>query len=227
MVATPKKDADRLPVSVDIVLLTIKDGVLHAALTPRVGEYLHGELALVASTVHINEDNHLGETVERTLRDRGGLSDIYVEQLYTWGDATRDPRGWSISIAYLGLVPVHKLAKAEKQFEFMPVDKLPTLPFDHNKIISTAVWRVRGKGGYSTIPARLLPKEFTMSQMREAYEAVLGRKLDAQSFRRKVMALELVKSTGKKKSLIEEGIDRPTEIFKLRNPAAETFDRML
>jgi hypothetical protein len=155
------------------------------------------------------------------------LNGIYVEQLYTWGSRTRDERGWSLSIGYIGLVPMHRLANAEKHFEFFPVDNPPELPFDHDKILQTAVWRVRGKGGYSTMPAQLLPKTFTFGQMREVYETVLGRKIDATSFRRKVMAMELVTSTGKKEKRPEAGQDRPGELFKLRASTAETFDRSL
>jgi hypothetical protein len=221
------KGPDTLPVSVDIVLLTVKDGGLYAALAPRAGEFLHGVPALVASTIHTNEDQHLEETVRRTLRERGGLNDIYVEQLYTWGDATRDSRGWSIAIGYFGLVPIDRLEAAEKQLEFRPVDHLGELPFDHNKIINTAVWRIRGKGGYSTIPARLLPEEFSLGQMQTMYEAVLGRKLDTSSFRRKVEVLGLVEETGEVKSIKDEGRLRPSKMYRLNHLEIDTFDRTL
>lgn len=214
--------------SVDIVLLTIRDGKLHVALAPREGKHRHGELALIGGTIHMNEDAHLGETVERILRARGGLEGIFVEQLYTFGSNTRDERGWSVSIAYYGLVPMHRLEMTSKDLKFIPVDALPELPFEHNRIIETAVWRVRGKGGYSTIPARLLPEEFSLTQMLEVYEAVLGKKLDQSSFRRKVQTKELVEPTGNKVILKTEGSKRPSEMFRLRQAdGEETFARSL
>lgn len=210
--------------SVDIVLLTIKDKALHVALAPREGVHRHGELSLIGGTIHMKEDRHIGETVERILKTRGGLDDIFVEQLYTFGSDTRDERGWSLSVAYYGLVPMHRLKKTEKALQFLPVDALPTLPFEHNRIIDTAVWRVRGKGGYSTMPARLLPKKFSLAQLQDVYEAVLGKKVDTSSFRRRVKDLGIIKSTGKKE--IVPGTFRPSEMFKLRDNI-ETFEGTL
>ncbi len=113
-----------IPVSVDIVLLTIKDDSLHVALARREASYRNGELALIGATVNTDRDEHLGETVQRILEERGGLNDIFVEQLYTFGSRTRDERGWSLSVSYYGLIPMHMLEKASKALEFYQVDNL-------------------------------------------------------------------------------------------------------
>src|SRR5690606_28631228 len=126
--------------------------------------------------------------------------------------------------AYYGLLPITELEKNEDHLTFYPVDELPKLPFDHKDIINTALDRVRGKGGYSTIPARLLDERFSMAQMRNIYSAVLGQELDPSSFRRKVLSLGIVESTNEK-SHVGDG-DRPSEMFKLK-PGVINFDNKL
>jgi 8-oxo-dGTP diphosphatase len=208
-------------VSVDIVLLTVIDQQLHAALVNSRSTYLDGQLALIGGTVHPDDDKTLDHAVRRILANRGGLSRIFVEQLYTFGSRERDPRGWSVSVAYYGLLPVTNLKNKRRELSFYPVDKLPNLPFDHKQIINTAVERVRGKGGYSTIPARLLGEKFSMLQMRQIYSAVLGEELDMAGFRRKVLSLGIVRSTNEKARI--EGATRHSELFELV-PGVINFD---
>lgn len=211
-------------VSVDLVLLTVKDDKLQVALAAREPSFKKGQDALIGGTVDVDQDDDLEGTVARILKDRGGLSDIFVEQLYSFGGKARDPRGWSVAVAYYGLIPVTTLDTTAKHFSYYSVDDLPPLPFDHAEIVKSAVERVRGKGGYSTIPARLLDKEFTLSQMRDIYAAVLGTDIEQNSFRRKVIQLGIVTST-KRKGFFGRG-DRPSEIFTL-TPGVVNFDRSL
>ena len=208
-------------VSVDIVLLTLVDNRLQVALVKSRSSYLDGQLALIGGTVHPDEDKTLDHAVRRILAERGGLSKIFVEQLYTFGSKDRDARGWSVSVAYYGLLPITKLEKTEQELTFYPVDKLPKLPFDHRNIIRTAVERVRGKGGYSTIPARLLDKRFSILQMKDVYSAVLGERIDAAAFRRKVLSLGIIRSTNEKVHLGKG--TRPSELFELV-PGVVNFD---
>jgi ADP-ribose pyrophosphatase YjhB (NUDIX family) len=211
-------------VSVDIVLLTVIDNKLQVALTKSQSNYLKRSLALVGGTVDKDKDRNLEDTVQRILSARGGLHGIFVEQLFSFGSVDRDPRGWSVSVAYYGLLPITELEKNEEHLTFYPIDDLPDLPFDHHEIIGTAVDRVRGKGGYSTIPARLLDKRFSMGQMRNIYSAVLGQELDPSSFRRKVLSLGIVESTNEK-SHVGDG-DRPSEMYELK-PGVINFDNKL
>lgn len=208
-------------VSVDIVLLTLIDKRLQVALVKSRSSYLNGQLALIGGTVHPDEDKTLDHAVHRILAQRGGLKKIFVEQLYTFGSRDRDDRGWSVSVAYYGLLPITELEKNEQELTFYPVDKLPKLPFDHKKIVNTAVERVRGKGGYSTIPARLLGKKFSMLQMKQIYSAVLGEELDMSAFRRKVLSLGIVRTTSEKARI--DGATRPSELFELV-PGVVNFD---
>lgn len=208
-------------VSVDMVLLTIVDERLHVALVESKSSYLNGQLALIGGTVHPDEDKTLDHAVLRILAQRGGMKKIFVEQLYTFGSRNRDPRGWSVSVAYYGLLPIAELKKTELAMTFYPVDKLPKLPFDHKKIIKTAVERVRGKGGYSTIPARLLEKKFSLLQMKQIYSAVLGEEIDIAAFRRKVLSLGIIRSTNEKVRINKA--NRPSELYELV-PGVVNFD---
>jgi 8-oxo-dGTP diphosphatase len=212
-------------VAVDIVPLTLIDDKLQVALAKSRSGYLKGKLALIGGTVDPRLDNDLDETVNRLLAERGGLSDVFLEQLYTFGSGKRDERGWSVSVAYYGLIPASRLSQNTADLTFAPVDKLPDLPFDHAEIVNAAVSRVRGKGGYSTVPARLLDDQFSLAQMRKVYSAVLGEELDPAAFRRKVLSLGIIKSTNTK-AHIKGGGARPSEMFELV-PGIVNFDSRL
>jgi len=212
--------------TVDIVLLTLMGGVLHVALPVREKEPFAGRPALVGGFVHAEEDRNLEDAAARILRDKAGIEDIYVEQLATFGGIDRDPRGWSVGVAYLALVPHTVLAASPIDLNLVPVDEVPTLPFDHGRILATALNRLRGKGAYSTLPARLLPKVFTLSEMHSVYEQVMDTKIDLNSFRRKVLDLDIVKETSQKRILQSA---RPAKQFRLKatRPEESTFDRSL
>ncbi len=212
-------------VTVDIVLLTLRDGALHVALLPRPGEPHAGVCALIGGYVHTDEDEDAEAAVQRILRAKAGLTGIFFEQLKTFASADRDPRGWSVSIAYFALVPSDILARAGVSLELRPAHAPGDLPFDHNAIIAAALERLRGKGAYSTIPARLLPDVFTMSELQAIYETVMGERLDQSAFRRKITDLNILEEvTGEKRQT--ERARRPTTLYRLKAPAT-VFDRRI
>jgi len=174
----------------------------------------------------MDEDDDLEATVARILRTKAAVEGIYVEQLGTFHGRNRDPRGWSISVTYLALVPLDVLAASPKDLNLTPVKAVPPLPFDHNEIVDTAVSRLRGKGAYSTLPVRLLPEVFTLVEMHSVYEKVMGTPIDQSSFRRKVSELGLVEEVETRKSPAR---NRPARQFRLRGtgPKDSTFDRSL
>jgi hypothetical protein len=193
-------------VNVDTVLLTLKDGSLHVAVAPREAEYLRGKLALVGAIMD-GDDPDLDSVVVRSLRDKAGLEGVYFEQLYTFsGRSTkdgkrRDHRWPSVSVAYIALVPLSKIAAEGAQahgLTLYPVDAVPELPFDHNDIVDAAVSRLRGKGAWSVLPAYLLDDEFTMSELYDVYVRVVDRKMDRASFHRKVIANDIIESVGRR-----------------------------
>src|SRR6266705_1260113 len=100
---------DRPIVTVDAALFTIVDGALHLATIERAAEPFRGRPALIGGYIHPDEDDDIAAAVHRVMRDKAGLSDIFIEQLATFGGPRRDPRFWSVSVAFFALVPMHRL----------------------------------------------------------------------------------------------------------------------
>ena len=223
---SPDDGFERPILTVDIVLLTIREGRLAVALLPRAGEPFAGRPALIGGYIHTDEDADAAATVRRILKAKVGLEGMFFEQLATFATERRDPRGWSASIAYFALVPPAALPEGEgAALLLLPADAPGDLPFDHNAIICSAVARLRGKGGYSTIPARLLPEVFTMPELQAIYETVLGERLDQSAFRRKIADLDLLaEMVGEKRQT--DRARRPTTLYRLREPVL-TFNRRL
>ncbi len=209
--------------TVDAVVLAIVEDELKVLLHTRPNEPFRGYWALPGGFIHVNEDADAESAMRRILKDKAGVSGLYLEQLATYSGPDRDPRGWSISIAHLALVPVAKLKIDEGKAALVSVDALPKLPFDHKKIVKDAIARLRGKGAYSTLPASFLGKDFTLTEMQSAYEIALGTRIDASSFRRKVLSLGLLTETGRSR---QGDNRRPAKVYRLAKGVG-TFDRTL
>jgi ADP-ribose pyrophosphatase YjhB (NUDIX family) len=145
-----------------------------------------------------------GETLmaaaTRELEEETGIKDVFLEQLFTFGDPDRDPRDWVVSVAYYALVSpekhqIHATTDA-RQAQWFPVTSLPSLAFDHDKILATALQRIRGKLTYAPIGFELLPQKFTIKQLQKLYEIVLGRELDNRNFRKKIFAMDVLRELG-------------------------------
>jgi 8-oxo-dGTP diphosphatase len=219
-------DYGRPIVTVDIVLMTILEDRLAVALQEREAEPFKGRLAVIGGYVHVDEDADAEVAVRRILKAKAGLEGLFFEQLQTFAASDRDPRGWSVSIAYFALVPHHILVEqSAKVLVLRSADEPGDLPFDHASIIAAARERLRGKGAYSTLAARLLPDVFTMSELQAIYETVLGEKLDQSAFRRKMSDLDLLEEVvGEKRQTAQAR--RPTTLYRLRNPIS-VFDRRI
>jgi 8-oxo-dGTP diphosphatase len=171
-------------VSVDAVLLTLAEQGLMVALHRRTSEPYRGALALPGGYIHTDRDNSLEDAARRTLFEKTGLAPRYLEQVQTFAGPQRDPRGWSVAISYVALVPLEELAAAPSDvFEFYSVDAIPNLAFDHSAQVRAAVDRVRNKSSYSTLPCWLLPEKFTLTQLQHTYEAVFGETVTRATFR--------------------------------------------
>ncbi|HYJ45141.1 MAG TPA: NUDIX domain-containing protein [Pyrinomonadaceae bacterium] len=142
-----------------------------------------------------------GETLEsaaaRELEEETGITDVFLEQLYTFGDPRRDPRGWVVSVAYYALVSPEKhtvhAATDAREARWFPVTSLPRLAFDHAEILRVALARLRGKLSYAPIGFELLPQKFTIKQLQKLYEIVLGAKLDNRNFRKKIFGMDVLR----------------------------------
>ena len=148
----------------------------------------------------------------------------YLEQLYSYANGARDPRGWSVSIAFYALVGEHALHRTGREvFELLEADALPRLSFDHNRIIATALDRLRNKSAYSSLPCYLLPERFTLTELQQTYEQVMGVQLEKSAFRRKLAELDFVEAVP---GALQTGQHRPAQLYSLK-PGARlaTFDR--
>lgn len=210
-------------VTVDVVIFTLHEGNLQVLVAERPREPAKGQIGLIGGWVHTDEDKNLEQTVERVLRVKAGLTDVFVEQLQTVSDADRHPEAWSLSVVYMAVIPMADLAPAFAMgCELRPADNPGALALDHNTILDIAKQRLRAKGAYSTIPMEFLPDRFSIPQLLSAYEAVMGDKLDEGSFRRKIMALELIRPVKGPKTVVE-GSNRPVVLYEAATKG--TFDR--
>jgi 8-oxo-dGTP diphosphatase len=211
--------------SVDIVLVTFKDGRLHIVLQTRDKPPHAGRPALIGGYVHPEEDQSTSAAAARVLRDKAGLVVRVLEQLMTFSGAERDPRGWSASVAYYALLPAEDVPSLRRSpLTVLPLDHSYGLPFDHDVILAKAAERWRRRAAYSSLPAFLLPPTFTLSALRLAYQAVLGRTLNDSAFRRKIDELRVVEPVIGSAS---KASARPAQLYRLSHGNVVEFDRTL
>ena len=165
-------------------------------------EPFYDHWALPGGFVEFEKDATLEVAVRRELLEETGLEPAYVEQLYTFGDIGRDPRGRTFTVAYLTLVrPQDVTVRAgddAKEARWFRVDQLPALAFDHDKILAYGLERLRSKVRWRPVGIELLPEKFTLTDLQRVYEAILNKPLDKANFRKKVLKLGVLKDTGKK-----------------------------
>ncbi|MDQ7822494.1 MAG: NUDIX domain-containing protein [Candidatus Eremiobacteraeota bacterium] len=206
-------------VTVDMVIFTIQDDELKVLLAKRKNWPYKDRWAIPGGFVRMKES--LDDAAKRELYEETHVKDVYLEQLYAFGDPKRDPRTRVITIAYYALVKSEDLTILAdtdvKDVKWHSTAKLPKLAFDHEKIVSFALRRLRSKILTSNISFQLLPEHFTLTELQKVYETVLGRPLDKRNFRRKVLSLGVIKETEEKKL---EGRHRPAQLFTF-NPEAD------
>ena len=210
-------------VAVDVAIFTIIDQSLHVLLMKLSKPPYEKSWALPGGLIH--SDESLDEAASRELKERTGLSGVYLEQLYTFGKINRDPFGRVVSTAYFALVPSGARAlaalKSSGDVAWYKVNKLPELGYDHAEIIDYGLERLRSKLRYSNIVYSLLPKEFTLTDLQSAYEIILGRPLDKRNFRKKILSLRLIEATGKK---VTGAPNRPAELYRFIKQKPQIID---
>ncbi|MGZ7041120.1 MAG: NUDIX hydrolase, partial [Thermoanaerobaculia bacterium] len=156
-----------------------------------------GKWALPGGFVHVDET--LEDAARRELSEEAGIDRLYLEQLYTFGDVERDPRERVVSVAYYALVKLadHRIRAATDASEaaWFSVSDVPTLAFDHSRILDVALQRLKAKVRYQPIGFELLPVKFTLSHLQHLYEAILEAQLDKRNFRKKILGTELLIET--------------------------------
>ena len=210
-----------MKVTVDIVIFTIQSDDLKVLLVKRGIPPFKGQLALPGGFVH--EDESLDEAAMRELREETGVSDVFLEQLYSFGEPGRDPRQRIITVAYYALISADRsqLAAGTDTTEaaWWPVSKLPALAFDHRDIFDYALERLRNKLEYTTVGFQLLPAKFSLTELQGVYEAILGKKLDKRNFRRKIELLKILKPI----SEYRRGGQRPARLYRF---TATRFEKL-
>src|SRR5213594_4313568 len=203
----------RAALTVDCVVFGFDEGELKILLIERGLQPFKGRWALPGGFVRVEET--LDEAARRELAEEAGLTNIFLEQLYTFGEVDRDPRERVVSVAYYALVKLSdhraKAATDAANAQWFPVSKAPKLAFDHAEILAAALARLKGKVRYQPIGFELLPPKFTLSQLQHLYEAVLGAELDKRNFRKKVLGFSLLVPL---KETQMAGRHRPAQLFR-------------
>lgn len=216
----------RPSLTVDVVLLTASEGRLRVVLVRRTAPPFRGAASLPGVFVALDET--LDDAARRAL-GKIGLSGHpeaagWLEQLYTFGAPDRDPRGRVVTTAYFGLVPADRLTVANGAWIAplsvpwegetggpVTADDAGPLAFDHADILGLAVLRLRGKLAWSRVGYALLPERFTLRQLQSLHEAILGRQLNKDSFRRRMIATGLLVPTGEREAEVDH---RPAALYR-------------
>ncbi len=204
-------------VTTDVALFTLREQQLQLLLIKRGNEPHAGTWALPGGFLEIDED--LEECAKRELEEETGISGVYLEQLYTFGNPKRDPRERVISVTYYALIPSNRLQlKASSDAAdaaWFSLERLPELAFDHDEIIELARNRLAAKMTYSTIAFQFMPETFTLSELQSVYEILRNEPLDKRNFRKWMLSLDLIQETGEMR---RNGSHRPAKTYRVKNP---------
>jgi len=221
--ATLRRQA-RPNVAVDTVLFAVDGGRLKCYLVRLKHGAAEGKWAFPGGLVR--EGELLDEAAGRELRGSTGLGECYLEQLFSFGDPNRDPNAHVVSVAYMALIanPAAVSSCSQKYLSgyWFEVTALPELAYDHAEIAQYAVGRLKAKLEYTNIAYNLLPQTFTFAELEELYGIVLGRVLDRRNFRRRILAMNLLR-----RLLIERrGAHRPAALYAFRQHSLQVIEML-
>ena len=198
-------------VTVDIVVFTIRDHqlkllLIRRAFSPFKGKWAGGFVGL---------DESLDAAASRELLEETGVSGVYLEQLYTFGNPKRDSRERVITVAYYALIPSDKLklqaATDAEAVGWFGLDELPKLAFDHADIVKMAHQRLAAKLDYSTLAFQFLPAAFTLHELQKIYEIIYQEEIDKRNFRKWILGMGQIEETGEKST---GGAHRPAMLYR-------------
>ena len=212
--------------TVDLAIFTVREDALQVLLTRRAEPPCAGSWALPGGFIDVEKDADLEACARRKLKEKTGVASPYLEQLGAWGSRRRDPRGWSITHVYFalmaadGLEPVAGANAADARWHAVHGSGVAErLAFDHAELLAAAVERLRSKVEYTSLPAFLLPEEFTLSDLQRAYEIVLGRPVEKSAFRTRVRSAGLVAEVPRMRT----GPNRPAQLYRLKDRQSPVF----
>ncbi|WMW80304.1 NUDIX domain-containing protein [Undibacterium cyanobacteriorum] len=206
--------------SVDLVIFTVREERLHVLLVKRADHPFMGQWSLPGGFIDVHKDKNLEATALRKLKEKTGVKAPYLEQLQGFGSKTRDPRGWSSTFVYFALIPSDLVelsqGSAVDAVQWFPIAQdqpLPHLAFDHTEILEVALQRLYNKVEYSSLAAHLLPAEFTLSELQQMYQLILGRPLDKSAFRKRIKEGDFLEELN---GQFRYGSNRPAQLYRLK-----------
>jgi 8-oxo-dGTP diphosphatase len=211
-------------ITVDTVIFTVREGTLEVLLVKRKNKPYQGMWAIPGGFVKEKED--LVNAAQRELKEETGVNCAYLEQLYTFGNPKRDPRGRVITVAYFALIDAYNLQLVADtdaaDAKWFPVyHSLPeNLAFDHKEILDYAIKRLKWKCEYTTVAFSLLLEEFTLSDIQSMYEVIFNKQFDKRNFRKKILSLDLIEPINSQ----TEGAHRPAQLYKLKREIGEIVE---
>ena len=195
------KQQSKFHVAVDCVIFGYEEGQLKLLLYPRAFEPVKGSWSLMGGFVRDNES--ADDAAYRVLRQTTGLDNIFLEQVAAFSDPEREIYERVISIAYFALIRIdrYKKSKAEEfGAKWWPINEVPGLIFDHEEMVKQALKKLQQKAGTSLVGSELLPRKFTLLQLRKLYEAIYQREFDPGNFRKKMLSLDVLEKMDQKNS---------------------------
>ena len=209
---------------VDTVLFARSDGGVRSYLIPIQGGPLNGRWAFPGGLVRVGE--LLDDAARRKLQEFTGVDGAYLEQLFTFGDPSRDPNSHVVSVAYMALIPdagaVRSPGGTEPAGKWFEVSALPPLAYDHSLMAEYALKRLKAKFEYTNIAHSLLPEEFTFAELEELYAVILSRPIDRRNFRRRIMAMGILK----KGRGTRRGAHRPASLYRFAQQRLQTIEML-
>jgi len=175
-----------IAVSVDCVIFGYENKELKVLLIKSDLEEFKGLWSLLGDLVRVDEN--IESAPYRVLRERTGLDDVYLDQVYTFGDLGRHPSGRVITTAYYSLINIkhHKLKLTHNELHWHKLNDIKKLAFDHKKIVDTSLDRLREQIMDHPIIFNLLPEKFSLRELQDLYQSILGINLDRRNFRKKI-----------------------------------------
>lgn len=211
-------------VTVDGVVFGYDEADLKVLLIQRDQGPYRGKWALPGGFV--NMDESLEAAARRELEEETGVTKLYLEQLYTFGEPKRDPRERVISVAYYALVKLAdhavRAASDARNVAWFPVADLPNLAFDHEEILEVALRRLKGKIRYEPIGFELLAEKFPLSELQRLYETILEQPLDKRNFRKKILGMGLLADT---EEIQQDVAHRAARLYRFDEAAYRRFKK--
>jgi 8-oxo-dGTP diphosphatase len=210
----------------DVAVFTMREGkLLVRMMKVERPPYFPNHRGLPGGLIHPKEIAE--DTARRIIEDRARIAPkkVHLEQLYTFSEIDRDPRGRVVAVAYIGLVAWDQLSAEEQKDSpstwWAPVKGTSRLAYDHDEILKVALNRLRSRIEYTTVISKLVRKEFTLTELEEAYECILGKSLDKRNFRKKILKLDILKEVSGKRTI---GKFRPAQLYRFTSNSVQEIE---